>query len=103
MQFTEKQRKWLAWTAALLILALVSFSCLFIASHTDHDCAGEDCAVCAELKACDTIVRGLGRALKISAASVILWKLAESLCSFYRIGSFSDPVSLVSLKIRLDN
>ena len=103
MQISEKQRRMLAWAAALLIVALVSLSALFIATHAAHDCTGEDCAVCAELKVCGSAVRGLGKAVAAVAVSVILLKLAEVLCSFTRIRCFAAPASLVSLKIRLNN
>ena len=103
MQFSEKQRKMTAWAAALLIVVLVSLSSLFIVTHAEHDCKGEDCAVCAELKVCEAAVRSLGKAVAVAAASVFLWKLTESLCLFYRTELLNDPVSLVSLKIRLNN
>ncbi|MDO4294135.1 MAG: AraC family transcriptional regulator [Eubacteriales bacterium] len=103
MRFSEKQRKWLAGTAAFLIAALVGFSCLFIVTHAEHDCVGEGCDVCAELEACEAAIRSVGGAVAVAAVSVVLWKLTEAFCLFYRIEYFIDSVSLVSLKIRLDD
>lgn len=36
--------------AAVLMLATLCLSLLFIAVHADHDCIGEDCPVCAVIR-----------------------------------------------------
>lgn len=103
MQYAEKQKRLIAWAIACLIFAVISLSGLFIATHAEHDCTGEDCAVCAELEACETVIRGIGRALAWTIAVAIVWNISGKRYSFGRIRYFAGSASLVSLKIRLNN
>ena len=45
---------------ALLAAFMLLFSVLYIALEADHDCCGEDCAICAQLRACEDLLRDLG-------------------------------------------
>lgn len=55
-----------AAAAGLAVLTVLS-SVLLLAGHAGHDCAGEDCPVCAQLAAC---VRRFGTAAAAAAAAV---------------------------------
>lgn len=103
MQCSEKQKRLIAWAAVCLIAVVISLSVLFIVAHAEHDCTGEDCVVCTELEACETIIRGIGRAVVWAAAVAIFWCFSGNLYSFLRICCMTDSISLVSLKIRLNN
>jgi len=54
----------------LLLIAAVCFvmlfSVCFIASETQHDCLGENCMICAQLSACENILRLLSCAALMS-------------------------------------
>ena len=54
---------------ALLLAFVMLFSVLYIAFEADHNCCGEDCAVCAQIHACEDLLRNLlAAALLMSAA-----------------------------------
>ena len=53
MNCSIKQKRICAFLAAFLVTAVLLLSGFFIVTHTEHDCTGEECPVCAELHACD--------------------------------------------------
>ena len=85
-------------SAALLACALVCvllFSVFFIALEAEHDCAGEDCAVCAVLTLCENLLRQLP--CFTAAAAGFLLCHAGVYAVFTRRASpraFSTPVTL---------
>ena len=52
-----------AWLAAFLVTAVLFLSGLFIITHAEHICTGEDCPVCAEIEACVSAIRLLSEAV----------------------------------------
>ena len=52
-----------AWLAAFLVTAVLFLSGLFIVTHAEHICTGEDCPVCAEIEACVSAIRLLSEAV----------------------------------------
>ncbi len=84
---------------ALLLIAVLLAACVFLAVESDHDCAGEDCHICALLRACENTLRALTPAALASAA-VLLLSAAHP-----RPGRFASAcgVTPVTLKVRLLN
>lgn len=83
---------------AMLLLVLVSVS--FLAAEADHDCAGEDCAVCACIRQCVETLRQLGSIAALAALllPVLLFVFpAPILSAALRAGT---PVSF---RVRLNN
>lgn len=83
----------------LAVAAALLFSALFIIIEADHDCAGEDCAVCAVIAVCEKTLHS------VMAASVLAFAGL-----FMRDGVLSDlsgvsgdyrRISPVSLRVRL--
>ena len=93
--------KQLAAMLALLLAFVMLFSVLFLALEADHDCCGEDCAVCAQLHACEDLMRNLlVAALLLSAA----WCFCALLCTAPESCCHSErPHTLVLLKVKLSN
>ena len=86
---------------ALLVAFLMLFSALFIALEADHDCCGEGCAVCAQIRACEDLLRNLTTASVLAAAVCCLYTLCRVFadadrCAFH-------PHTLIALKVKLSD
>lgn len=96
-----KKPKRLASVLVLLVAFIMLFSVLYIALEADHDCCGEDCAICAQIRVCEELIRNL-------LAAVLLVVAAR--CLFARIRVFADTDcgsvhshTLISLKVKLSD
>ena len=45
---------------ALTALVVLLFTAFYPAAEADHDCEGEDCPICACIRQCAAILRGIG-------------------------------------------
>lgn len=86
MDCTVKQRRHAAWILLIGFLLAVLVSLAFCAEEVNHDCTGADCAVCAQLKLCENVLRtgkdGSGqsvRTLALHVADVVLLSLCSPL------------------------
>ena len=93
--------KRLASVFALLAAFMLLFSVLFIALEADHDCCGEDCAICAQIQACEDLLRNL---LTVAALTV------AARCYFALVCGFAGkecccvhPHTLIALKVKLSD
>ena len=63
----------------LTLLLIIALSAAFLVAEADHDCAGEDCPICAFMAVCVHVLRRLGAAavvLLAAAAPAILFLAA---------------------------
>lgn len=86
---------------AVLLAVMMLFSALYIVLEADHDCHGEDCAICSQICACLNLLQNLSLALSLLAAAAILLISAEEIgkrlsCSYQRN-------SLITLKVKLSD
>ena len=51
----------------MTILLVLLFSAAFIAAEADHDCAGENCPICAQIAVCQNILKTFSLAVCIAA------------------------------------
>ena len=86
---------------AVMMLLFVLFSSFFIDIHTDHDCTGEDCPICACIQQCENTIRGIGSGI-ISVSAVILPVFILLLLTSFGMPSFQWDTP-VSIKVRLNN
>ena len=96
----EKKKRIAAFLAVTILLVLL-FSAAFIATEADHDCAGENCPICAQIAVCQNILKTFALAVCIAAFPAVF---SHVLCR----GSFAcaDAIprnTLVSLKVKLTN
>ena len=89
----------------LLICAAVTLVLLspvvFITVEAHHDCIGEDCHICLEIRSCVELLHGLGMAF-VAAAAVASLFLALSLPR-RSVFAAARAITLVSLKVKLSN
>ena len=86
---------------ALLFGIAVLFSVFFIAAEADHNCAGENCAVCCHIAAYKNILQGFDAAGIVSAVLALGISVCGSLHN--RKNVFSRIYSLYTQKELLLN
>ncbi len=95
------KRRVLAGILALLVFCALTFSVSFIILEVDHDCAGDDCPVCAIITACVNAVKASGLCiLSVAPVSVLFFALCFKL---NREAVLREASTLTTLKIRLLN
>lgn len=96
-----KKRILIAVAFAAFVLFAVMASALVIAHEADHDCAGDDCPVCAAIAICQNTLKTLGYALGVVAFITVCIVFLRFLRSLFRAVSFNH--SPVLLKVKLLN
>ena len=97
---TKKNRIVATVLAAIAVVVMLSSS-LFIIEHADHDCIGDDCAVCEQINICAQTLKNLSIAV---LATTIAYALGFSLhTAFGRIVSAFISYTPVLLKVKLSN
>ena len=93
----SNKRVALVLCAILVCTAVLSF--LLVADKADHDCAGDDCAICLALRFCESVIRSLGLTVVIYA----VFSLSKRVCSAIKAfnGTLSDPLTPVFLCVKL--
>ena len=98
----HKNLKKLRTAFAVLFLTFLVFSIFFESFEADHDCTGDDCAICF------VIMLSEGN-IKLFAIALVLLSLLTAYNSIPNIKnqlkklSFNKSQTLISLKIRLNN
>lgn len=91
--------------AALMLCVLLCFtmlfSVMFVAAESSHDCTGERCHVCVELRACLSLIKSVS--LTASALIVFLFAGYFIQLVFRRAVLDTAGLTLVSLKVKLSN
>jgi len=103
VDYLDEHKRIFAFVTAFLVTAVLLLSGFFIVTHIEHECTGEDCTVCAELQECAATIRLITEAAGTGAIVIFAYIITQKLLSSYQTGLYLCPVSLVSLKIRLDN
>ena len=97
---TKKFRLITGLLAALLAAVMLS-SAVYIAVEANHNCSGEDCAICHQLNACQHFLKDLGFGGAAAAAVLSLtWFLLERVRTYV---VRTPSLTLVSLKVKLSN
>ena len=86
--------------AAVLAVVMLS-SAIYIAVEANHDCSGEDCAICRQISICENLLKTLGLA---GAAAAISAAFTYTVCrAILPCAEMSGTLTLVSLKVKLSN
>ena len=96
-----KKHRIVAVLMAALVLFVMAFSLFVIAAEADHNCAGDDCPICAVIAVCENTVKGLTAVMVFVSLMVALaiarFRFEREKQRFVR---FSNPVLL---KVKLTN
>ena len=86
--------------AAVLAVVLLS-SAIYLAVEANHDCSGDDCAICRQISICENLLKSLGLA---GAAAAITAVLTYTMCrAILSCTEMIGTLTLVSLKVKLSN
>lgn len=86
--------------AAVLAVVMLS-SAIYLAVEANHDCSGDDCAICRQISICENLLKSLrlaGAAAAISAAFTYTVCRAILPCT-----ETISTLTLVALKVKLSN
>ena len=84
--------------AAVLAVVMLS-SAIYLAVEADHDCSGDDCAICHQIGVCENLLKSLGLA---GAAAVITAAFTYTMCrAILPCTAMIGPLPPVSLKEQL--
>ena len=86
--------------AAVLAVVMLS-SAIYLAVEADHDCSGEDCAICHQIGVCENLLKSLGLA---GAAEAIYAAFTYTVCrAILPCAEMNGTLTLVALKVTLSN
>ena len=86
--------------AAVLAVVMLS-SAVYIAVEADHDCSGDDCAICRQISICENLLKSLGLA---GAAAAITAAFTYTVCrAILPCAEMNGTLTLVALKVKLSN
>ena len=86
--------------AAVLAVVLLS-SVVYLAVEANHDCSGDDCAICHQISVCENLLKSLGLA---GAAVAISAAFTYTVCrAILPCAEMNGTLTLVALKVKLSN
>ena len=86
---------------AAVLAVVMLFSAVYIAVEADHDCSGDDCAICHQIGVCENLLKSLGLA---GAAAAISAAYAYTVCrAILPCAEMNGTLTLVALKVKLSN
>ena len=86
--------------AAVLAVVMLS-SAIYLAVEANHDCSGEDCAICRQISICENLLKSLGLA---GAAAAISAAFTYTVCrAILPCAEMNGTLTLVALKVKLSN
>lgn len=97
---TKKFRFMVRLLAVVLAVAMLS-SAVYIAVKANHDCSGDDCAICHQIGVCENLLKSLGLA---GAAATISAAFTYTVCrAILPRAEMNGTLTLVALKVKLSN
>ena len=97
---TKKFRFMTRLLAAVLAVVMLS-SAIYIAVEANHDCSGDDCAICRQISICENLLKSLGLA---GAAAAITAAFTYTVCrAILPCAEMIGTLTLVALKVKLSN
>ena len=86
--------------AAVLAVVMLS-SAVYLAVEANHDCSGEDCAICRQISICENLLKTLGLA---GAAAAVTAAFTYTVCrAILPCAETIGTLTLVALKVKLSN
>ena len=86
---------------AAVLAVVMLFSAVYIAVEADHDCSGEDCAICHQIGVCENLLKSLGLA---GAAAAVTAAFTYTVCrAILPRAEMNGTLTLVALKVKLSN
>ena len=97
----ERKKRIVAMLLAVTILFVVLCSAAFIAEEANHDCAGENCPICAQISVCQNMLKTFALAVcAVAFAAAFTYTLRKHI---FACTDMVPSYTLVSLKVKLTN
>lgn len=96
-----KKRRIAAMAMCLALLLVMFFSTVYMIREADHNCTGENCPICHEIRICRQILNTVGTAVLGAAVFSFASVFLTALTSAHR--RESAAVTLISLKVKLSD
>lgn len=93
-------KKIVAGALALTMLCSLLFSCFYIAAEADHDCAGENCVICACLAQCESALHRFSSAMHAGQNNLMFAFIAVA-AAYLTLQAFAQDTP-VSIKVRMN-
>ena len=97
---TKKFRFMVRLLAAVLAVVMLP-SAVYLAVEANHDCSGDDCAICRQISICENLLKSLRLA---GAAATISAAFTYTVCrAILPRAEMNGTLTLVALKVKLSN
>ena len=96
-----KKFRFLTGLLAVVLAVVMLSSAVYIAVEADHDCSGDDCAICHQISVCEDLLKSLGL---VGAAAAVTAAFTYTMCkAILPCTEMIGTLTLVSLKVKLSN
>lgn len=96
-----KKKRIVSLVLAVTVLFVVLYSTFYIAAEADHDCVGDNCPICYQIRVCQNTLKNVALAAHAAAFTTAV---AYILCSVISAcAEIKQSDTLVSLKVKLSN
>ena len=86
---------------AVVVAGVMLSAAVYIAVEADHDCSGDNCAICRQISICENLLKSLGLA---GAAAAISAAFTYTVCrAILPCAEMNGTLTLVALKVKLSN
>lgn len=97
----NRTKRLAAFLIAVVLLFVVVVSSFYLAAEADHDCLGENCKICVQIRAFQDFLKSFPPA---ACAMVVAASFLSVRCENIAFGgSYLSNETLVSLKVKLSN
>ena len=94
-----KKKRIISLIVAVAVIFVMLYSALFIVSHAEHDCVGENCPICYQISVCENTLKNLSLAVcAVAFAAAFTYTLCRSISA---CADVTPSYTLVSLKVKL--
>lgn len=97
---TKKFRFMTRLLAAVLAVVMLS-SAIYLAVEANHDCSGDDCAICRQISICENLLKSLGLAGAAATITAVLTYTMRR--AILPCAEMNGTLTLVALKVKLSN
>lgn len=97
-----KKQRIAAIIACFILMAVTFLSLFYIEKELNHDCTGEDCAVCVCIHQAEAVLKNIGNgvSLSIHAINIMLFTVCLGISACFIL---VFKTSLISKKVRLND
>lgn len=99
----QSKKQFFAILFCVCFIASSLLTTTFIIRHADHDCAGHDCPVCAQIHSAVNLLKQFGMGMACLTFAFVFADLFATLNHFSSVTLHIDLATPVTLKVRMNN